>query len=148
MDEYKNILAAVDLSEAADMVCRRAARLAATSGAQLSILYVAEYIPPLDIAYEPITPADWMINEDDLLERATASFNKRLDGLNLGDAQRLVKLGVPKHVILQTAEDLGADVIVMGSHGRHGIGRLLGSTADSVLHSAACDVLAVRIREG
>ncbi|HHQ41669.1 MAG TPA: universal stress protein, partial [Chromatiales bacterium] len=38
-----------------------------------------------------------------------------------------------------------ADLIVLGSHGRRGLTRLLGSTADAVLHSARCDVLAVRI---
>ena len=41
----------------------------------------------------------------------------------------------------------GADVIVVGSHGRHGLALLLGSTANGVLHGATCDVLAVRVGE-
>lgn len=44
------------------------------------------------------------------------------------------------------AEEQKADLIVIGSHGRHGLGRLLGSTANGVLQGAPCDVLAVRIR--
>lgn len=40
--------------------------------------------------------------------------------------------------------DKGVDLIAVGSHGRHGVGLLLGSTANAVLHGARCDVLAVR----
>ena len=44
-----------------------------------------------------------------------------------------------------TAHQIAADLIVVGSHGRHGIALLLGSTANGVLHGAPCDVLAVRV---
>jgi universal stress protein A len=37
------------------------------------------------------------------------------------------------------------DLVVVGSHGRHGLSLLLGSTANGVLHGAGCDVLAVRV---
>ena len=43
------------------------------------------------------------------------------------------------------ADEAGADLIVVGSHGRHGLALLLGSTANGVLHGAMCDVLAVRV---
>ena len=43
------------------------------------------------------------------------------------------------------AEELGTDLIVVGSHGRHGLALLMGSTANGVLHGANCDVLAVRV---
>ncbi len=54
-------------------------------------------------------------------------------------------VGRPGSEIRRQAEENDADLIVIGSHGRHGIQLLLGSTANSVLHGAACDVLAVRI---
>jgi universal stress protein A len=44
------------------------------------------------------------------------------------------------------AEELDADLIVLGTHGRHGLGLMLGSTANAVLHGAPCDVLAVKVR--
>ena len=50
-----------------------------------------------------------------------------------------------KEGILGAAKEHGADLIVVGSHGRHGLALLLGSTANAVLHGAPCDVLAVRI---
>ena len=58
-----------------------------------------------------------------------------------------MEIGSPKAEIIRIAEDMGADLIVVGSHGRHGIALLLGSTAASVVHHAKCDVLAVRLRE-
>ena len=45
----------------------------------------------------------------------------------------------------KTAREQGADLIIVGSHGRHGLALLLGSTANGVLHGASCDVLAVRV---
>jgi universal stress protein A len=147
MTEYHSILAAVDLSPAAEAVCQRAAELSARYGARLTVLYVAEYIPPLDIAYEPITPSEWMVDEDVLVKRATESLQALMEKLAITHATQLVRLGVPKQMILDTAKEQQVDLIVLGSHGRHGIGRLLGSTADNILHHADCDVLAVRIKD-
>jgi universal stress protein A len=56
-----------------------------------------------------------------------------------------IVLGRPEVEIHAKAEELGADLIVVGSHGRHGLALLLGSTANGVLHGAGCDVLAVRV---
>ena len=56
-------------------------------------------------------------------------------------------MGAPKNVIIHQAEKLKADLIIVGSHGRHGIQLLLGSTANGVIHHAHCDVLAVRIAD-
>jgi universal stress protein A len=56
-----------------------------------------------------------------------------------------VKIGNPAHEIRDAATELEADLIVVGTHGRHGLGLLLGSTANAVLHGVGCDVLAVRV---
>jgi universal stress protein A len=45
------------------------------------------------------------------------------------------------------AKDQDIDLIVVGSHGRHGLALIFGSTSNSVLHGATCDVLAVRISD-
>ncbi|WP_313899138.1 universal stress protein [Leclercia adecarboxylata] len=45
------------------------------------------------------------------------------------------------------AKKQGCDLIVVGSHGRHGLALLLGSTANDILHGAPCDVLAVRLKK-
>jgi len=61
--------------------------------------------------------------------------------------QQYLERGHAATQILQLAEDKQVDLIVIGSHGRHGWKLLLGSTANAVLHEAKCDVLAVRIPE-
>lgn len=59
----------------------------------------------------------------------------------------LVKTGAPHEVIVAAADELGADLIVLGTHGRGGINRaLLGSVADRVVRLAACPVVTVRER--
>ena len=52
--------------------------------------------------------------------------------------------GVPKLEIVRYAKEINADLIVIGSHGRGGVQRLLGSTANGTLHRAPCDVLVIR----
>jgi universal stress protein A len=56
-------------------------------------------------------------------------------------------VGSPKTEILGLAEEKSTDLIVVGSHGRHGLGVLLGSTATSLLNHARCDILAVRLTD-
>ena len=64
-------------------------------------------------------------------------------GIAAGDVH--VRVGAPAAEIRAFAEEVSADLIVIGTHGRHGLGLLLGSTANSVLHGVSCDVLAVKI---
>ena len=59
--------------------------------------------------------------------------------------QTAISFGRPAAEIRAYAEKIGADLIVVGSHGRTGISGLLGSTARGVLHGAPCDVLVVRV---
>ncbi len=55
--------------------------------------------------------------------------------------------GVPGQEIVRLAEQEQIDLIIVGSHGRHGLALLLGSTASNVLHHAKCDVLAIRLQD-
>lgn len=145
---YRHILVAVDFSEASYEVAQRAVELARRDQANMTLLHVVDYLPPLTFA-DDFTPAPaLMVDENELLERGKASLEKYAARLQLGDdTPRRVLIGVPKQEIVRAAEDLDVDLIVIGSHGRHGLGRLLGSTARAVLNDAACDVLAVRIKD-
>lgn len=147
MSLYKTIVVAVDFSPAAETVTRRAMDVAERCGAALELVHVVEYLPPLDIGYEPVTAPEWSVDEQVLIDNARKSLEDLAERQGMGDVPRHVELGAPKQVIVRVARERNADLIVIGSHGRHGIGRLLGSTADGVLHHAACDVLAVRIQD-
>lgn len=61
--------------------------------------------------------------------------------------RRHILFGQPRQEIHQLAQEKGCDLIVVGSHGRHGLALLLGSTANDLLHGAPCDVLAVRLKK-
>ena len=63
----------------------------------------------------------------------------------IDDKHHHIVLGKPEVEIHASAKELGADLIVVGSHGRYGLALLMGSTANGVLHGASCDVLAVRV---
>jgi universal stress protein A len=143
MGEYRHLLAALDLSEESDTVLQRCVGLRDGFGARLSLVHVVEYVP---MAYS----GDLALPEDFNLEQELLGVaRQRMDavgervGVPAGD--RHVALGVTAREVLRVVEDQGVDLIVVGSHGRHGLALLLGSTAGAILHHASCDVLAVRI---
>ena len=88
--------------------------------------------------------------EIDLTEQMVSVAKTRIgslgEQLGVPEDHRLVEVGSAKVEIVRIADEQGADLIVLGSHGRHGVGLLLGSTASSVIHHASCDVLAVRLK--
>ncbi len=82
---------------------------------------------------------------ENVLNKAAELLKKKNPDLSISTA---AINGSPKHVILQEAEKLGADLIVVGSHGKGVIGRfLLGSVSQAVAMHAQCSVLIVRKRE-
>jgi universal stress protein A len=142
---YAQILVAVDLYPACHRVVQRAIEIADTES-RLALLHVIDYLPPLSFADDFAPSPAVVIDEGDLMDRGKSALDKLAGELSLDEGiPRLVVLGSPKERIVRTAVERGADLIVIGSHGRHGLGRLLGSTATAVLNDAPCDVLAVRV---
>ncbi|WP_290651021.1 universal stress protein [Aquisalimonas sp.] len=143
MTPYNTILLAVDFSADASLIAARARALAHASEATLHLVHVVETVP-IDVAGEFLGSP-----QSDLHEEMMATARERLrtytHSEQLGHAQQHVAAGYTKQAILEHAEAIGADLIVVGSHGRHGLALLLGSTANAVLHGAPCDVLAVRL---
>lgn len=143
MSLYQHILCAVDLSEENIEIARRAAEMATLNEARLSVLHVVEYIP-IDLANELVLPQQQEI-EEQLVERAQQALSELTAKLGCGQVTVSVVRGSTTAEIIDYAQSQQADLVVIGRHGRHGISRLLGSTASAVLHHAPCDVLAVRI---
>lgn len=145
MKNYQHILCAVDLSNENITVAERAVELVKSNSARLSLLHVVEYIP-VDLSSEFVLPQQQEI-EGQLVERAKQGIASLATKLGLAQVSENVVTGSTKAEIIDFAKTHGADLIVIGQHGRHGISRLLGSTANAVLHHAPCDVLAVHIKE-
>jgi universal stress protein A len=143
---YRHILVAADFSELSERVTDRARDLADRYQAALSIIHVVENIPVMDSLYGPIVPLDVDLPEQ-MMEAARKRLTELADRLGIADDRRWIELGSPKAEIIRVAAEQAADLIVLGSHGRHGIGLLLGSTASSVINHARCDVLAVRLQD-
>ncbi|MDD1626541.1 MAG: universal stress protein [Methylococcaceae bacterium] len=146
MRDYQHILLAVDYSEQGAYVAEKAKSLASRYQAKLSIIHVLDNIPVPDTNYGAVIPLT-QDSSDDLLEAEKAKFMRLGDQLAVDLANRWMLWGVPKQEIIHIAEQEQVDLIVVGSHGRHGLALLLGSTANSVLHYAKCDVMAIRLKD-
>jgi universal stress protein A len=99
-----------------------------------------------DAAYGSTIPFDLDLTAE-LMAAAKKRLAKLAEKLNIAEDCRWMETGSPKLEIVRVAEENKVDLIVVGSHGRHGFALLLGSTANGVLHHALCDVLAVRLHE-
>lgn len=141
---YKKILAAVDLSSEAYEVAQKAAKIAEKSGATLSLINVIE---PLSFAYGGDMPLDLTSIQNQLDDHASERLNDFTKGLNYPISNVHIVTGHTESEIHRIAQEEEIDLIVIGSHGRHGLAILLGSTANGVLHGATCDVLAVRVSD-
>lgn len=130
------ILHPTDFSDRSAHALHLAAALARDYHARLVILHVI--VRPVLMYGEGVIPPD----PEELLSEA----REHLDQLVIHDeaipVERRIEEGEAAAVILQEATELGADLIVMGSHGRTGLGRvLMGSTAEQVSRRATCPVL-------
>jgi universal stress protein A len=148
MSNYTHVLVAVDVTEEASEVLAKAEKAAADHNATLSIITV---VRPLTYAYTGMEVAGLAAAALNFEAEAKASVEKSLGNLcdthGIKAENRHVVFGVPAVEIKEMAKALKADLIVVGSHGRHGLGLLLGSTANAILHGAECDVLTVRVHD-
>ncbi len=140
---YGRILLCVDFSEESDRVAARARDIADRYGAGLRLIHVVEHLP-VDTTGEFMAPQQILAHED-MLENATERLHRIAERIGVPSADCCVAAGYTKQEILAHAKDIQCDLIVVGSHGRHGLALLLGSTANALLHGAECDVLAVRV---
>jgi nucleotide-binding universal stress UspA family protein len=140
MQTLKTILCATDFSDLAANALHTALALAQSHGARLLLLYVKQEQEHIQGEFGLMPPEP---------EDTDAEILARLEELVPEDSpvqvERLVVHGMAARAIVQVAKEQHCDVIVMGTHGRKGLGRLFyGNVADSVTRSAPCPVLALR----
>ena len=145
MKQYQHVVVALELNDEGEQtVVKKAKELATQFGAQLSLVHAVEQLSHYGAAYGVSVGVDV---EAELQNQAEESMTKIGDVLGVAKENQVVRVGPAKYIILEEAERVNADLIIVGSHGRHGVQLLLGSTANAVLHGAKCDVLAVRVSE-
>ncbi|MBZ9560477.1 MULTISPECIES: universal stress protein [Modicisalibacter] len=140
--EYHHVLVAVDLTKDSTRVLERAIPIARRNHAKLSIIHTLE---PLGFAYGGDIPMDLTSIQDQLDDHAKQRLAEIADPHDVPREDQHVVVGMPDTEIHRFSKENDVDLIVVGSHGRHGFALLLGSTSTGVLHGAECDVLAVRV---
>jgi nucleotide-binding universal stress UspA family protein len=144
---FRSIVVGTDGSETAQTAVDAAAELAKLTGARLELVS----------AYEPVTsqrlrsearqvPADlqWMVNPREDVDATLAEAAERVAEAG-AEARTYAREGDPADAILDVAEELGSDLIVVGNKGMTGAKRfLLGSVPNKVSHHAPCSVLIIR----
>src|SRR5215510_460464 len=142
----KHILVPTDLSAGAEQALEYACDLARTLGAKIHLLNVIG-IPALGVPELGVALTGAMIDQL-VVDNQTAldELARTKCAAELGEV--MVRTGDARDVINHTAAELGIDLIVMGTHGRRGLSRaLLGSVAETVVRTAPCAVLTVRLRD-
>jgi nucleotide-binding universal stress UspA family protein len=143
---FKTILFPTDFSEGSAAAAAYVEDLAGKYGSKVCLAHVIYDIAKASSWYVPSIDMEKFYEE--LREGAEEEMDKfaseNLSGLK--DIEKVVTTGVPADGILELVEEKGADVVVMGTHGRSGIDRVLfGSTASKVVRHAPCPVLTVRL---
>ena len=144
---FRSIVVGTDGSDTAQKAVDAAVELARLSGAQLEIVS----------AYEPVSrarlrdekrqvPADlqWMVNPREEVDATLADAAERVAESGV-EPRTYAREGDPADAILDVAEELGSDLIVVGNKGMTGAKRfLLGSVPNKVSHHAPCSVMIIR----
>jgi nucleotide-binding universal stress UspA family protein len=144
--EIKSILFPTDFSEGSSPALQYAVDMAERYGAKLYLIHIIYDVVKATGWYVPHVSTDQMYK--DIEEGAKKELEKfgleELSGLK--NLERSVRLGVPHEEIINFANKNKIDIIIMGTHGRKGIDRMLfGSTAAQVVRYAPCPVLTVRL---
>ncbi len=154
---YKRVVVLLDGSELAEQVLPHVAEIVRGRGSEVHLLSVAPVVVPTVAPAVEVYPiymtADFLAMEVAERERIERELGEYLQGVAerlrpvAAKVQTVVRFGQPAEEILQYAEEIGADLIAMCTHGRSGISRwVYGSVADKVLRGASCPVLLVRVR--
>lgn len=139
----KNILVPVDFGEASDAALDYAVDLAEGTDAKVFVLHTFE-IPIVGLPDGVVAATAELTGRIvNAAQKALDDLSKRYDGRKV-PVTTILKQGDAREVILAEAKDLGADLIVIGTHGRRGIARaLIGSVAESVVRTSPVPVLTV-----
>jgi len=144
MADVKKVLCAVDFSDYSPMVADYANMIAKCSGAQVIVLYVAPSLSQYVGFHVPPSSIESFVGEivtgaEDTMNTFVAEHFKDLN------VEGKVVTGYPAEEILAISEAEGIDMVVMGTHGRKGIDRILfGSVAEKVVKGSKAPVLTVR----
>jgi universal stress protein A len=143
----KKVLIALDATDEAEEVLEGATSLDPRGSVEFRVVTV---IPPLMGGVSGLDgasfAASWPLRdmEETIAQETAKNIRERVAAFGIAPDRVAIRIGRPALEVKAYAEEIGADLIVIGAHGRHGLsGMMLGSTANGVLHGSPCDVLTV-----
>ncbi len=142
---FTTILLPTDFSGCSAEAARAASRLADRFGSRLIVLHVLDEPAALDPMFRGEVPLELLRGrmEQYVREEMESFLKAHFDGV--AGVETRTASGVPYREIIREARESGAGLIVIGTHGRTGVERVLfGSTAEKVVRMAPCPVLSVR----
>ena len=143
---YNKILVAVDTTDEAEDVIKAAREIADEKNSAISIITVIRPMTDFYVnLYSTLEDSAKIGFESHAVDSVTAWLSGLAKRYGIDKSAMTVIIGTPAVEIRRLAEKLDVELIVLGTHGRHGLGLMLGSTANAVLHGAPCDVLAVKV---
>lgn len=143
MASWKKLCCAVDFSELSRAAMREAAELARRFDGALELLHV--HLPPPAAGPDFIPPPDFVEIASAELEGTMAAWQEEAERVVGRAVHATVLPGSPAEEIVRFTRERGHDLLVVGTHGRRGVQRLLlGSVAERVVREAPCSVLVVR----
>lgn len=145
--KFEKILLAVDDSDCSAVAAKAGFELARKLNAHIALIYTIELSVPVVDPYAPVMP------DMDYYEIQSETAHKTLENFaqTYGQGMAITLFhpkGAPKEEILTTAKEWGANIIVMGTHGRTGLGHLLlGSISEYIVRHSKIPVLVVPLGE-
>jgi len=146
---YQHILLAVEFDDEETKVEQKAAALQKLTGAKLSLIHIIEPLPMVYTGDNIMDVSEFIQLDENIEARVDTKLAPIAKRLGLADEDIFSPLsGDVSDGIIEFADKQEVDLIILGSHARNAVKRLvLGSTASDVLHHAHCDVLTVRISD-
>jgi len=144
MSLYKKIVVPIDPSVDSNQIIEKAQQLLADDG-DIYLVTVVDYPYNFGGAYYPPSMIDVQTIQNQTIDWAKKRLMEMAEAFGIDADNNRVFLGSIAKKIKEHASDISADAIVMGTHARQGLGLLLGSTTNGVLHGTPCDVLAIKI---
>lgn len=139
---YSQVLIASHLSESSLNVATKAKEIADKFEANLSIVHALPNIP--QFAYGYFSPEEL---ERNIMSEAKKQLALFAEKLQISESSQYLINKPSKIAILEVAKKINADLIIIGSHGKHGFFSTVGSTTQAVINGANCDVFVVRHHE-
>lgn len=141
---YSTILCAIDLSDESHQVVDQAIKQANGKTECVHVVHACEH--PIT-GYGESTGRNHQVTECQIRQDVFPNLKTIADKHQIVQDNIHIPFGKPADAIHALCSELKGDLIVVGSHGHSGLRVLLGSTANSIIHGASCDVLTVRIKE-